>query len=359
MSVARHVGLTAPLVVCLLLASPATSDAKEPAPKAAPAPTKPERAPTKAERAAARDAYDKGTAAFDKGDYAKALDSFVKANAKIPSVQALYWIGQSHDKLGHTDSAIQVYEEISAHADFSKLSEDKQATVRQRLAALKPPPPPPPPPEPAPVVPAPTNELTPGAPLVDPASLPPISEPPPAPPASDTEPAANTVELGVLGGVLFVSDSNNLVERNHAHTSFKTGVGQVGVRAAYFPARALGIEAEWAHGFGVSKAQGAFSSKDANFDALRGHLIAQLPSSRFVPFALLGAGILNGTSKPGGSDFDFLLEAGIGAKLFVTKVVVPRLDLRLNMTQKEGGGFADGVAVHPEILLGVSFRLGK
>jgi hypothetical protein len=29
------------------------------------------------------------------------------------------------------------------------------------------------------------------------------------------------------------------------------------------------------------------------------------------------------------------------------------------MTQAEGGGFADGVALHPEILLGLSFTLGR
>jgi hypothetical protein len=32
--------------------------------------------------------------------------------------------------------------------------------------------------------------------------------------------------------------------------------------------------------------------------------------------------------------------------------------VRLNMTQKDGGKFTDGIALHPEILLGLSFRLG-
>jgi len=41
-----------------------------------------------------------------------------------------------------------------------------------------------------------------------------------------------------------------------------------------------------------------------------------------------------------------------------TRLLVPRIDARLSMTQKDGGGFTDGVAVHPEILLGLSFRLG-
>jgi hypothetical protein len=88
-------------------------------------------------------------------------------------------------------------------------------------------------------------------------------------------------------------------------------------------------------------------------------LIGQLPTSRLVPFALIGAGMLRGTSDPTGSDTDFDLQVGAGFKVMATKILVPRLDVRLNMTQKDGGGFTDGIAVHPEILLGVSFTLGR
>jgi hypothetical protein len=54
-----------------------------------------------------------------------------------------------------------------------------------------------------------------------------------------------------------------------------------------------------------------------------------------------------------------MLVAGIGAKVAVTKVFTPRLDLHLDMTQKKGGGFSEGIAVHPEILLGIDFTLGR
>ncbi|HYP88823.1 MAG TPA: hypothetical protein VEQ59_11730, partial [Polyangiaceae bacterium] len=77
-----------------------------------------------------------------------------------------------------------------------------------------------------------------------------------------------------------------------------------------------------------------------------------------VPFALLGGGFMNGTSKLSGTDLDFLLQAGLGAKLYATELLVPRIDFRLGMAQKEGGGFGDGVALHPEVLLGLSFRFG-
>src|SRR3954469_6284490 len=141
MSIGRHVRLAARFAVCLL--------ALTAVPHAAHAQAA-DKGPTKAERAAAREAYDKGTSAFEHGDYVKALDAFVKANALIPSVQAMYWIAQAQDKLGHRDAAIEAYEAITARADFSKLSSDKAAVVRERLEALKPPPPPTPEPDPVP-----------------------------------------------------------------------------------------------------------------------------------------------------------------------------------------------------------------
>jgi hypothetical protein len=326
--------------------------------------------PTKAERKTAREAYDKGTKAFEKGDYATALDSFVAANALIPSVQAMYWIAQAQDKLGRSEAAIEAYEAITARGDFSKLSADKSTLVRERLAALKaaaaPPPAPPPPPAPAPAEPAPA-EPEPMVPLPPPT---PVAPPPPVHDDDDDFlPQKNTAELGVMGGVLFVSPNHNLVEGNATQHELDIPTGQIGARAAFFPATVFGVEAEWAHGFGAVK-----DGNNAGFDAVRGHLIGQLPTSRFVPFALLGAGILRansgdpkrtndpnstGTVDGMGIDTDFMLEAGIGFKVIATKVVVPRLDLRLGMTQADGGGFTDGVALHPEILLGLSFVLGR
>jgi hypothetical protein len=59
-----------------------------------------------------------------------------------------------------------------------------------------------------------------------------------------------------------------------------------------------------------------------------------------------------------GSDADLLLDLGIGAKYMVTHHVVPRLDLRLDMTQREGGGVSNGVALHGEVMLGISVNFG-
>ena len=351
MSIARHVGLAARGAVCLLVLTVASPTAHAQGA---------DNAPTKAERAAARDAYDKGTKAFEHGDYVAALDDFVKANALIPSVQALFWIAQAQDKLGHSDAAIEAYEAITSRADFSKLSEDKATTVNTRLAALKaaaaPPPAAPAPATPAPAEPPPAPEAP---PAVAATPLPSTNEPPPLDSSSDLLPKRNTAELGVTFGTLFVSDRNNLAGQRHSPTVYDAPVWQLGARAAFFPEKVFGVEAEWVHGFGQVEASDTVSSGSANFDAVRGHLIGQLPTSRLVPFALLGAGLLHEKSKATAADTDFLLEAGLGVKVMATKLLVPRLDVRANMTQKKGGGFTDGVAVHPEILLGLSVLLGR
>jgi hypothetical protein len=352
MSVGRHVASVARHAAHLLLLVSATRVAHA---------QDADHGPTKAERVTARDAYNSGTKSFEKGDYLRALDSFVKANALIPSVQAMFWIAQAQDKLGRTERAIEAYEALTARADFAKLSPDKSALVRARLEALKPPPPPPTLPEPAP----PPAE----APLPPPPPPPPVAEntapptpitEPPAPPTSERLlPRRNTVELGVMAGALFVSDSNNLLAAGREHRAFEQPTWQIGARVAFFPLSSLGVEAEYAHGFGRTESVGSSPSSSADLNVLRGHVMGQLPLSRIVPFALLGAGLLHGTSKPTGPDADLLLQAGVGAKVMASRLLVPRIDFRLGMTQREGGGLSDGVTLHPEVLLGLALRLGQ
>jgi hypothetical protein len=316
--------------------------------------------PSKADRTAARDAYDKGTQAFEKGDYVTALDHFVKANALIPSVQAMFWIARAQDQAGKTDAAIEAYDAVLARADFANLSADKQSTVKERHAALKkqkePPPaavePPPaaePPPE-APPEPAPAT-----APVVEETPMEPMPLPTLHDDSSDVLPQRNTAELGIMGGALFIAKKNNLAAAGKEPSRYDKPVWQVGARAAFFPEKVFGIEAEYAHGFG--KVEG--DDGGANFDVVRGYLIGQLPSSRAVPFALIGGGILHSKSDVSGADTDFMFEAGIGLKVMATKILVPRLDARVGITQKKGGGFTDGVVFHPEVLLGLSFVIGR
>lgn len=351
MSIVRLPGLAVGLAGWLVLTTAA------PAPSLAQDAT----APSKADRTAARDAYNKGTQAYERGDYVTALDSFVKANALIPSVQAMFWIARSQDQAGKAEAAVEAYEAVQARADYAKLGEDKQATVRERLAALKAqlaPPPPAPEPEAPPVVEAPPPEPEPEPP--PPSEPPPAPAPPPSAPAGPDDaskrllPKRNTTELGFVGGVLFVSDSNNLAAPGRTPVEYRTATWQVGARAGFFPATFLGLEGEYAYGFG--SVEGADS---ADIHSVRGHVIGQLPSSRVVPFALLGAGIIRAKSDSTGPDTDFAGHLGLGVKVMATELLVPRLDARLSATQKRGGSFFDGVVVQPEVLLGLSFVVGR
>jgi hypothetical protein len=353
MSIVRLPCLAAGLAcwLCLSLAEPPTARAQD------------AQTPTKQERQVAREAYDKGTKAFEKGDFVTALDSFVKANALIPSVQAMFWIARAQDSAGKVDAAIEAYEAVSARADYeTTLSEDKKTVVRERLAALKaqkapaapaaaPPPPAEPPPAAAPPPPA---EPVPPPPVVQETAL----EPTPQPmhdDAADYLPKRHLGELGLMGGALFVSNSNNLAASGKSPRKYDRPVWQIGARAAFFPEKVFGIEAEYTHGFGAVKGD----ADGANFDVVRGHLLGQLPSSRAVPFVLLGGGMIRSKSDLAGSDTDLLFHAGVGLKVMATKIVVPRVDARLSLSQKKGGGFADGLAAHPEVLLGLSFVLGR
>lgn len=317
----------------------------------------------KDDRAAARQAYNDGTAAYDKGDYAAALENFQKANSIIPSPHALYWIAMSHDKLERKEDAIKSFDELLAHPDVAKIGDDKVATARTRLAALKEPPPAEPAPapatEPAPAEPAPAEPAPPPEVVIqEPA------EPPPAP-ADDDEVKGgrdNLIEIGLFGGPLFLSSTHNLHEERFTHSEYSTA-GLLGLRVGYLPVKYFGIEAEYAHGWGsVETPPGpavlGSGGDGAQFNTVRGHVIGQYPAGRVVPFALLGAGVLQATSDRLGADGDFLLEGGLGLKVAATKLIMPRLDLRMDLIQKDGGTFSDGISAQWEILLGVSLALG-
>ncbi len=327
-----------------------------------------EQAAGKSERNAARDSYNKGTAAYESGDYVAALDAFVQANALIPSAQALFWIARCQDQLGKKEAAIEAYDQLIGRADFAKLSADKQATSRERLAALKanpaaapaaavavaaapatqaPPPVAPPPAEPPPV-----------------AAPAPAAAPPPAAPVSREEqflPTENLVEIGLMGGLMWLSKEHNLAEDGKEPHKVQHPVWEGGVRVGYFPSRCWGIEAEWTHGVGTIDQHAAKDSgedeRKVKADLLRAHVVGQLPNYFIVPFAQLGTGFMHAQSDLDGSDTDLLFDVGVGAKVMAHEFLVPRIDLRMNFTQAKGGGMTDGIAASPELLIGLDFVL--
>jgi hypothetical protein len=168
----------------------------------------------------------------------------------------------------------------------------------------------------------------------------------------------------LLADALFIASSHNLSAPNHPHYRFNQPAVLLGARVALFPLDFFGVELEGGYGLGsvgrrTSAVPAGFQGPDdihpARFGIVRAQLIAQLPSSRVVPFAVLGAGLITASSTQMRSDTDFLLDAGLGLKVFATEHLVPRLDVRLGASQREGGGFFDGIALHSEVMLGVSF----
>jgi hypothetical protein len=295
-------------------------------------------------RTQARQAFDAGTAAFARGDYGVAHTQFKVANDLIATPHALYWIAASLDKLEQIDEAIRAYEQLLEHPELAAVGPDRISTARERLALLK------------------TAKPTEPAPAAA-APPPPLGPPEAFAPPPEREPKftwkANLFELGVITGPLFLSSQHNLAEQG-APVADYTLAWLLGARVGYYPIPFVGFELDGAHGWGRVKGDApAGQDPGAQLNMARGFVVAQYPVGRFVPFALVGAGVIHVMSDRLGEDIDFMLSGGAGAKVAVSKVFTPRLDFHLNLTQKRGGGFSEGIAFHPALLLGIDFTLGN
>lgn len=172
-------------------------------------------------------------------------------------------------------------------------------------------------------------------------------------------PERNMVELGVFGGVMFPHPRLELYEfdRNLAEGGFKRQrafAPEVGARLGYYPARFLGLEAEGA----VLPTETDDGSSNLLWSA-RGHLLLQLARYSVVPFILAGPSGLGVASDRAavGNDVDLGFHFGGGLKIFFNRWVGMRLDVRDTLTARRGVG--DGVVHSPEVLLGLSFTLGR
>ena len=161
---------------------------------------------------------------------------------------------------------------------------------------------------------------------------------------------SNYFEVGLFGGALFPS-SDHAFQSNGRHEKFDSPVPELGLRVAYFPLAFLGAELEGTAG-GTKTESGA----SADLWAARAHAIVQLPSRSLVPFALLGGGVMGAGSNALGQDSDKLFHFGVGAKLGLDDLLGLRLDLRDNLTQKNGAE-SGTLTHHPELTLGLTFTL--
>jgi OOP family OmpA-OmpF porin len=168
-------------------------------------------------------------------------------------------------------------------------------------------------------------------------------------------PRGNLWEVGVFGGLLFMSDNADFRGRASApFPNFAQPAPEVGLRVAYFPLPFLGLEVE---GMGAAaRLEGVEGDEGAAVWAARGHLILQVPTERITLFALGGGGRLGVHSDLTGHDHDPEFHFGGGLKINVHPKVSLRLDVRDTITASRPE--AD-TPHHIEGLAGVSLVFGR
>lgn len=164
-------------------------------------------------------------------------------------------------------------------------------------------------------------------------------------------PRGNLFELGIFGGLLFISERNALHDPRQPFANFEQPSPEVGVRIAYLPLPFLGAEGEF---------MGAASELEDGEGAItwagRGHLLFQIPTSTVSPFVLIGGGRMGIVSDAAGNDSDPALHFGGGLKINLHRRVALRLDVRDNITKQRP---ASDTAHHIEALAGLSLVFGR
>ncbi|MCA9709455.1 MAG: OmpA family protein, partial [Myxococcales bacterium] len=171
------------------------------------------------------------------------------------------------------------------------------------------------------------------------------------------EASRNLVELGVFGGLLRPSDEHDLYDPATRPQDPLWRFGpDVGVRAAYFPLKPLGIEAE----FSANPTRVRTITNDFAFVyGFRGHLVLQVPVTRIVPFLLGGYGLMGVRSHILilGNDVDPAFHYGGGVKMFINKHLVARVEARQIVSATAAQ--QDSGTAHLQVLAGLSYTLGR
>ncbi len=174
--------------------------------------------------------------------------------------------------------------------------------------------------------------------------------------ASDDEedvlaPRGNLWELGIFGGLLFISERNAFHDPVRPFANFRVPSPEVGLRLAYFPLSFLGVEGEF-----MGAASELENGEGATTWAGRGHLVLKVPTSSVSPFVLVGGGRMGILSDFAGNDSDPELHFGGGLEINLHRRVALRLDVRDNITKQRPE--AD-TAHHIEALAGISLVFGR
>ncbi|MBX7077551.1 MAG: OmpA family protein [Nannocystaceae bacterium] len=170
-------------------------------------------------------------------------------------------------------------------------------------------------------------------------------------------PQRNTGELGVFGGAFIPSEQHDLYDPITRPPEPFWRVGpDVGVRAAFFPLRALGAEVE----FNAMPTRLRNLTNDFAFVyGFQAHAVIQLPFYSVVPFFLAGGGLLGVRSHllVLGKDVDPAFHYGGGVKVNFSPVVGARIDVRNIVSSTEA--LQNSGAANVQVLAGLSFTLGR
>lgn len=177
-----------------------------------------------------------------------------------------------------------------------------------------------------------------------------------APAAADVEDesalAPSNLEAGLFAG-LFISNyyhqffsDENVMSRQELEDS-----QEFGFRFAWFPHDYVGGEVESA----VIFLDTLETQDPARIFGLRGQVVAQYPA-RLSPFVAAGVGLshIRSANKDLGSDTDFPVHVGAGARLFIYDKIALRLDLRLLRGPSSKEPYTLD-ASYGELMFGVSF----
>jgi outer membrane protein OmpA-like peptidoglycan-associated protein len=173
--------------------------------------------------------------------------------------------------------------------------------------------------------------------------------------SSQLEPEPGLFELGVFGGLLWISERHNLASMQVPIYPVDNPLFEVGLRVAYFPLSFVGAELE-----GAWVPYGKANDETISVWAGRGHAILQVPGSRVTPFVLAGGGRITLMSDAMRNDGDPAFHYGGGVKVALAPLVSLRVDGRDNVTEEDPVYESEnGVAHHAEVLLGLILTLGR
>jgi outer membrane protein OmpA-like peptidoglycan-associated protein len=172
-------------------------------------------------------------------------------------------------------------------------------------------------------------------------------------------PERNMGEIGIYGGIFVPARRLELFDADPGlpemgYKALRKINGEFGARAGYYPIRFLGLELE-----GGAMLSRTTTDDRATLYHVRGHLVGQLGLWSVTPFVLAGVSGLGVSSSRGalGSDIDLGFHFGGGVKIYMSRWLALRVDVRDTLTA--GRGIAAGVINNVEALVGLSITMGR